>query len=169
MTSISRPQPPSTNWILHTAAHSACAAGKVSKSEAKKIALADAGVKAGKAKKVRVEVDRDDGVKIYEVEFRTSEYKYEYDVVVKSGSIQKRSMKALKFGKGSSITRKSAKKIALKHARLKASKVNGLKVKRDTYRGKACFEVEFRRGAWEYEYDVCIKGGKILAFEMDKD
>lgn len=71
----------------------ASAAKNISASKAKSIALSDAekrfGVSKSQVYNLRAKKDRDDGVTVYEVEFRTKTHEYEYEISM-SGKILKR-------------------------------------------------------------------------------
>ena len=58
------------------------------KSKAKSIALNHAGVSAANADFIRVELDYDDGIKVYEIEFDAGDFEYEYEINAKSGKIR---------------------------------------------------------------------------------
>lgn len=62
-----------------------------------------------------------------------------------------------------------AKNIALNHAALTASKVKGLKAELDKEDGVMVYEVEFRYGNYEYEYEINAKTGAILDYEKEWD
>ena len=59
----------------------------ISKSAAQKAALKHAGVKEADAYAISVEYDNDDGVKLYEVEFRSGRYEYTYEISALDGSV----------------------------------------------------------------------------------
>lgn len=59
----------------------------ISKNEAKAIAIAHAKVDAGKVKALKIELDRDDVIAHYEVEFIEGRYEYEYEINAESGKI----------------------------------------------------------------------------------
>ena len=59
----------------------------IGKSKATKIALKDAGLKKKQVKKLTVESGRENGHKVYEVEFQCGKYEYEYDVDKYTGKI----------------------------------------------------------------------------------
>ena len=59
----------------------------VTKEEAKRIALAHAGVKAADVRSFEIEPDVERGVEIYEIEFKVDKTEYEYKINVKNGSI----------------------------------------------------------------------------------
>lgn len=61
----------------------------ISQEKAKSIALADAGVKASDAEKLKVRLDTDDGVAVYEIEFRANGVEYEYEIDAVTGRVLK--------------------------------------------------------------------------------
>ncbi len=69
--------------------------GSITKEKAKKIALKDAGVSASKAHFTKAEIDYDDGIKVYEIEFITSTKEYEYEINAKTGRIIDKSVERL--------------------------------------------------------------------------
>ncbi len=60
---------------------------KIGEEKAKKIALDHAGLKEADVKHLFVELDYDDGVLRYEVDFRQDKYEYDYDIDAKTGKI----------------------------------------------------------------------------------
>lgn len=60
----------------------------IGKTRAKNIALADAGVNASAADFIKVELDRDDGISVYEIEFTSGNLEYEYEINAVSGKIR---------------------------------------------------------------------------------
>lgn len=73
------------NDILQTAASSTLK----TKDEAKAIALQHAGLTADKIMAYEIELDNDDAVKHYEIEFKSGGYEYKYDINAESGEIIK--------------------------------------------------------------------------------
>ncbi|MBQ4128995.1 MAG: PepSY domain-containing protein [Ruminococcus sp.] len=71
--------------------------------------------------------------------------------------------------KDENIGEKKAKSIALKHAGLKESEVSGLYVELDYDDGVLRYEVDFRQGQIEYDYDIDAKTGDILSYDKDYD
>ena len=65
------------------------------------------------------------------------------------------------------LTRAEAESIALKHAGFDAGQVNGLRSEYDFDDGAAHYDVEFRVGQWEYEYEIHAETGAVLSFEKD--
>ena len=68
-----------------TAAPTQAAASGISADRAKQIALSHAGVSG--ASFTKVELDTDDGVRVYEVEFKVGNVEYDYDIDATSGAI----------------------------------------------------------------------------------
>jgi len=60
-----------------------------------------------------------------------------------------------------------AEAAALKHAGFTAEQVKGLRSELDIDPGLAHYEVEFRVGQWEYEYDIHAETGNVLSYEKD--
>lgn len=155
------------------------AKAKITKAEAKKIALADANVTAKDATFEKITVDTENGVKVYEVDFKAGKYDYDYDIAVKSGKIIEKDKdliktvksKVKKSNKGTKaatyIGKKKARTIAFKDAGVTKQQVTNLKVKMDTEEGIKVYEVDFKAGNWEYDYDINAKTGKIV--DVDKD
>ncbi len=70
-----------------TAASSSSQSSLISKSKAETVALNHAGLKKNQVKAFSCHLDREDGVQVYEVEFRYGRYDYEYTVNAKTGKI----------------------------------------------------------------------------------
>lgn len=69
----------------------------------------------------------------------------------------------------SKISEEKAKSIALNHAGLKESEVKFLHVELDYDDGVLRYEVDFRQGNYEYDYDIDANTGKILSYDKDID
>ena len=67
------------------------------------------------------------------------------------------------------IGKDKAKEIALEHAGLKEADVTQLFVELDYDDGVLRYEVDFRQGQYEYDYDIDAKTGKILSYDKDFD
>ena len=61
----------------------------ISVDEAKSIALQHANLTADKIAAYEIELDNDDAVKHYEIEFKSGGYEYKYDINAESGKILK--------------------------------------------------------------------------------
>ena len=65
------------------------AAEPISVDKAKSIALSHAGVASADVRQIKCELDRDDGMTIYEVEFKAGGYEYDYEINAVTGTILK--------------------------------------------------------------------------------
>ncbi len=65
------------------------------------------------------------------------------------------------------LTKTEAEAVALKHAGFAAGQVKGLRSEYDFDDGVVHYDVEFRAGQWEYEYEIHAQTGAVLSFEKD--
>ena len=65
------------------------------------------------------------------------------------------------------LTKTEAESIALKHAGFSAEQVKGLRSEYDFDDAVAHYDVEFRVGQWEYEYEIHAQTGAVLSVEKD--
>lgn len=61
----------------------------LSKDAAKKIAFDHAKVKEADAKRLKIDLDYEDGIQVYEIDFVASGFEYDYDINAKTGEIMK--------------------------------------------------------------------------------
>ena len=143
----------------------------ISRDEAKEIALDHAGVSQSKASFVRVELDYDDGVWEYEVEFYSGNTEYDYEINAATGKIISVDHDAEYYtpSTGSLISRDKAKEIALDRAGVSSGDVSGFECELDEDDGRWEYEIEFRCGGYEYEIKVDAQSGKVLDYERDWD
>lgn len=146
----------------------------LSKAEARSKALADAGVKAAAVTFTKTKLDYEDGVQVYDIEFVTAEMEYDYEIDAESGAVRERKSEKLEIQSqqqskpsASYIGVDSARNTALKHAGLQAGSVTFTKAKLENDDGMSVYEIEFQKGAAEYEYTIDAYKGTIL--EWDKD
>ena len=153
------------------------ASGAITTDEAKEIALKHAGVDASAATFFRTDYEWDDNT--YEVEFYAGNTEYDYEISAATGDILSfdSEVEGFNVGDGPSgetasaglISEEEAKAIALKHAGLGEADVKGLRVTRDFDDGVQKYEVEFREGFTEYDYEIRGEDGEILSYDIDKD
>jgi uncharacterized membrane protein YkoI len=156
-------------------------------SKAKSTALSDAGVSSSSATFTEARFDWDDGVPTYDIDFRTSTKKYEYDIHATTGKILDKEVETIRSkpaptpkptpaptpkptpapSKNISVTK--AKSIALSHAGLSASQVKFTKAKLEYDDGRYEYDIEFKYGNKEYEYEISAKTGKIIDYDVDYD
>ena len=65
------------------------------------------------------------------------------------------------------LTREQAQAIALEHAGLTAEQVTHLRTEYEIDDGIARYEVEFRQGRREYNYEINAENGTILSYDRD--
>lgn len=145
----------------------------IGEEKAKAIAVKHAGVSANNVRYTKTSLDRDDGIEKYEIEFRHGRNEYEYEVDAITGKIIKFDSEVGKYSSKnvrdnkSYIGEEKAKAIAIKHAGVPANSVKYTKVSLDKDDGAEKYEIEFRYGKTEYEYEIDAVTGKIINFEKD--
>lgn len=147
-------------------------AGDISLDKAKSIALENAGVKADEVTFTKAQLDYDDGVSRYEIEFYNSSYKYEYEINMTGEIISYDRDNLGAQGTSQDMNSKyigidKAKSLALENAGKKSSEVNFTKAKLEKDDGVWKYEIEFVAGTLEYEYDIDAVSGKVLSHDVD--
>lgn len=145
----------------------------IGEEAAKAAALADAGCKAEDAVYLAAWLEYDDGrPEHYEVEFMVGNTRYEYEIALTSATVIKSDRESYGSGGNTSgntsyVGEDAALTAALTHAGLSASDISRQKVEFDFDDGYAIYEIEFRSGRYEYEYEVDAVSGQVLKSEMD--
>ena len=67
----------------------------------------------------------------------------------------------------SAITKEEAQRIALEHLGLTEDQVKHLRTDYEIDDGVSRYDVEFRYGDWDYEFEIHAATGKILSFDKD--
>ena len=163
--------------LLLSLSISCCAlAANINAQQAKEIALNHAGVDASKVQFIKCELDYDDGLAVFEIEFYADNIEYEYDINAASGKI----IKAEKEYKSAPVApqpaqpnsdyigSERAKEIALNHAGATTSKAQFLECKMDYDDGFVIYEVDFYYNNCEFDYEIDAYSGKILKAETDQ-
>ena len=162
------------------------ASALVSRQAAKNTALNHAKAKTNAIKGYEIELEYKKGVPYYDIEFKYSNYEYDYLINAKTGKIAKVEKKAIKTAKKTTtkkttktaaktatnntvkITAEKAKSTVLSHAKLSASKIYAYKCKLDKEGKIYVYEIEFKSGKYEYEYEINASTGKITDFEKER-
>ena len=131
----------------------------ISRDEALNIALKHAGASNVTTKKIELDDNS------YEIEFIYNNKEYDYDISL-TGKILEYSIDSYYDDDDynvshAKITRDEALSIALKHAGV--SDVEYSKIELDDNE----YEIEFRVGRLEYEYEINATTGKIISYEID--
>ena len=152
--------------------------GGITADKAKSIALSDAEISESEALGLQVKQDWDDGVALYEVEFRAGGAEYEYDIRLSDGAIIKSERdednnytyfaSASSSGSGALVGEAAAQAAALQHAGVSESETSYLSCRLEYDDGRLeCYEVEFRAGSTEYEYEIGPYDGAIWKAERE--
>lgn len=136
---------------------------------AKNIALADA--KLTEAEFDTVDMERNKGVMVYEVEFVSNGVEYEYKINATTGAIIKSKNGSDSFPSTPEgyIKLENAKTIALNHAGLLAENVVFSEASLKVDRGVYLYEIEFKADGYEYEYKIHAVSGDIIKAQKELD
>lgn len=144
--------------------------------EAKRIALADAGKQESEVTFRKARLDTDDRFVHYDIEFVSGGWEYEYEIKVSTGEIididkdyEGTREKEKAASSANYISKDEAVDIALKHAGLSRSDIKQLEAELDTDDSVRHYEIGFKSGGWEYEYEINAKTGKIMEHEKERD
>lgn len=146
-------------------------------------ALTHAGLSSNDVRGIEVELDYEYGRMVYEVEFDSGNTEYEYDVDAVSGEIIwyeidnngkiQQGGSAVSGGTGAGgadvVGVEKAKSIALSHAGFTSAQVTELKAELDRERGRYVYEVEFKSGGYEFDYELDAASGAIITFDKEFD
>ncbi len=164
----------------------------IGEQRAKEIALNNAGVSSSSATGLKIELDRENGIVVYDVSFDSNGYEYDYEINAVSGAIVRSDKERdddyranTAAGGASSQTQGSAqsasssavnyigeqraKEIAYDHAGVSASSVRASSAKLDRENGTVVYEVEFKSGSYEYDYDINATSGAVVRYNKEYD
>lgn len=155
-------------------------AKKISADKAKKIALGDAKLAEKDVTFVKVELEFENNRLVYDVEFYSGNVEYDYDIDAVSGAIvsadrdienyvipAQPSAEAPTKAQASEISVEKAKQIALSHAGVGSARFTKAKI--DYENGVKVYEIEFKVGNMEYEYDINVLNGAIVSSSAEID
>ena len=150
----------------------------IGRDAALEAALKHASLSKNDVRNIDIELDYEYGRMVYEVEFEVgTTTEYEYDINAATGEIvwyEKDSGGNIEQGGSAaegkdSVGKDKAVQTALGHAGLTSSQVTQLEAKLDRDGGKLVYEIEFRSGNYEYEYEIDASSGSIIKSEKDLD
>lgn len=154
-------------------------AADITKSDAMDIAIKDSGYDRSKVIRISANLDIENGVKVYDVEFDVkvgnTRYEYDYDIRVSDGKILSKKVDTEVINSttpGGTTNKDIGEAAALKAAYaafgLSADEVKLIKVKKDYDDGVLVYEVEFAKGYdCEYSCDVVAATGAVIDTETD--
>ena len=158
---------------------SADTSGYIGANAARDAALAHAGVAAGDVLEIEIELDSDDHVMTYKVEFLTGSREYEYRINATTGAVVTYETKGRKnavnqsSGSGAStgstyIGEPAAKESALTHAGVAESSTTDVECYLEYEDGKPVFYcVEFKVSKAKYEYEIDLYSGAVLNYAVE--
>lgn len=150
----------------------ACSAlfAQITREEAESIAIRDSGVNSENILSMRSRLDWEDGERIYDIEFYADGVEYDYEIALSDGTVLSFDSEAerLRGSEGlSGISRDEAVQIALENAGFSSSEVSNLRRESDRDDGIIVYEINFRNGDFNYEYEIS-DSGEILSYSMEK-
>lgn len=181
---------PASGQGAQSTAPAAAAAATLTAEEATAIALEHAKLSAEEVTGLRARPDMDDRIRHWEVHWRSGDWEYDYDIAMDGTVVewdrdyeplpkaehtptepQPTEPKAAEPPKSEKtcLSAEQAKAIALKHAGLTADQVKGLRSEFDRDDGVPVYEIEFRAGQYEYDYEIHAETGKIREFDKELD
>ncbi len=142
---------------------------------AKAKALEHANVAETDISNLEIDLDIERGHMVYEVEFDTAEFEYEYNINALTGEVLWTEKMPLREGNeppalpedAKLITEDEAKAAVLAHAGV--TEVTEYTCELDRDHGKLIYEIEFVSGETEYEYNVDALTGKILIHQKEHE
>lgn len=145
---------------------------EITPAKAGEIAFEHAKVSRGEAADYRSKLENEDGVWVYEIEFRVGKTEYEYEIDAETGRIisaEKETKNEAAGGGEVKLTGSQAVAEALERAGLSASQVKELECELDYEDGKPIYEIEFKYGNTEYEYEISAYDGSVVSSKTEKD
>lgn len=151
----------------------------ISEERAKEIALDHAGLKEEEVSLVKSELDYDDGIAVYEIEFYGKDYReYDYEISAGTGEIIGLDWDAENYDRKSrpeeekgqntgSLTMEEAKKKALQTAGVTAEQAERIRIEQDWDDGRMVYEGEFVSGTMEYEFEIDGETGRVLDWDAE--
>ena len=156
------------------------AAKKITADEAKRIALAHAKLAEKDVTFVKVELELEDNNRYeYDVDFYSGNVEYDYEIDAVSGAILSADRDIENYviptqpstssanTQTAEISVERAKQIALSHAGVGSARFK--KAKLDYENGVKVYEIEFKVGNVEYDYDIDASSGAIISSSSEID
>ena len=161
------------------------ASGDIGIEKANEIAISHAGLSSGSVSFVKAKIDHEDGVKVYDIEFYSGNVEYDYEINAATGAIVSfdqdienyeiptqpaaptQAQTAVPTQAASVISVDRAKQIALSDAGVSGASFTTVEL--DTDDGVRVYEIEFKVGNVEYDYDIDASSGAIISSSSEID
>ena len=139
----------------------------VSRDEALSIALVEADLTQADISRERVEYDRDDGMEIYEVEFRSGDYEYSYDIDASNGRVMAGEYEI----RGRVASNRNAELISTSEAEMIVrslidSNADYVRIRSDYDDGIYIYEADMYAQGIDYEVELNAATGDVIKFIM---
>ena len=143
---------------------------KISLEQAREIALKHANLKENQVNFLKENLEVDDGVEIYNIEFSFENKEFDYEINAITGEIIEfdEDTKNYDINTNYKITQSQAQEIALKDANLKADQVFFDKIDIDIKNNTPAYEIEFKHNNKGYDYKIDANTGEIISKSQDK-
>lgn len=151
----------------------------ISDAKAKEIALNNAGKKETDVVFVKAELEYDDGIAVYDVEFYGADFReYDYEISAGTGEIigldydaenfdGKKAQSGTAAGEKTTLTVDQVKEKVFGMAGVSASQVKYLKMDQEWDDGRLVYEGEFVSGTTEYEFEIDGETGTMLDWSRE--
>ena len=143
------------------------------KEAALQTALADAGVNEADTSRIRVTMDRDDGMLVYEVRFDAAEIEYDYEIDAQSGRIistdverwddDDRDDRNRTVNANVAVGRDEAVKTVL--GKVSGATEQDVRIELDYDDGRYKYEGDIIYNGIEYDFEIDADSGRILEWE----
>ena len=151
-------------------------AANTDQAAALQTALKDAGVNEADASRIRVTMDRDDGMLVYEVRFDAAEVEYDYEIDAESGRIISTDVERWDDDDRDDRNRTANANVAVSRdeaVRTALGKVSGatekdVRIELDYDDGRYRYEGDIIYNGIEYDFEIDADSGRILEWEEDR-
>ena len=152
----------------------------LSEDEIRAIVFSHAGVNANDVREFEIELDDEDGIWVYEVDFKAGSIEYDYVVNAVTGAIIRveteidddptaapGTPRPTQQPGSEFLSEDEIRAIVFSHAGVNANDVREFEIELDDEDGIWVYEVEFESGRHEYSYEVNALTGEIIDYEID--
>ena len=156
----------------------------LSEDEIRAIVFSHAGVNANDVREFEIELDDEDGIWVYEVDFKAGNIEYDYVVNAVTGAIirveteidddptaapgtPRPTAQPTQQPGSEFLSEDEIRAIVFSHAGVNANDVREFEIELDDEDGIWVYEVEFESGRHEYSYEVNALTGEIIDYEID--
>ncbi|MDY4621745.1 MAG: PepSY domain-containing protein [Eubacteriales bacterium] len=156
----------------------------LSEDEIRAIVFNHAGVNANDVREFEIELDDEDGIWVYEVDFKAGSIEYDYVVNAVTGAIirveteidddptaapgtPRPTAQPTQQPGSELLSEDEIRAIVFSHAGVNANDVREFEIELDDEDGIWVYEVEFESGRNEYSYEVNALTGEIIDYEID--